>query len=411
MSGEDELRKLDEAYTAGRLSAEDYRQRRDALLSQSGGQQGQRPDPFPPAFRWENTEPSETTQYIPPVPGAPDHPSGPDNRPGPDNRADPDNRLEQTQVIHPGGPEPTDNSDTTQVVPARPPGPGPAGLAAAPPSSQEWNSYQPFPPTGRQDQGPRGPEPSDDAAPPWASLDDTDLGMSGWGSASYQEPDAFATDPAPSRGRIFAIIGAVVLIAALVTGAVLFFTLGPVTTPNDAETTAPAPPPPPAQPTAPPEPEPFGPVVVPSGAGVRQEIYTPTQFDDQNELAPAESVVVKQSGIAGARSVIVDNEDTITSLWAFTPSSDPEDLREELDTQQEERFDYVRLPGAGPPGLTIYTSEQENAGKPIVVFRTHYVAGRDVIRVEVFAAVEDAGAARERFDAVLADQFDHNPPS
>lgn len=402
MSGEDELRQLDEEFAAGRLSAEDYRQRRDGLLSQSGGQQSQqdqRPDPFPPAFRWETTESSETTQYIAPIPGA-----APESTPGPDPKS------EQTQIIDTRVPGPPGDSDTTQVVTAQPPGSGPADRApagsnpvdrnAVSPPPQGWTSYQAFPPAGRQDQVPRAPAPNDGTAPPWAGLDVADPSVPGWGPSSYQEPDAFEADPAPGRGRIFAIIGAVVLIAALVTGTVLFLT-------RDSATTAAPPAPPPAAPTTSAPPEPFGPLVVPNGIA-RLQTYTPTEFDTQRELADADKILIKQFGIAGARAVIVDDQVTVTSLWAFTPSRNPDDLRERLDTDQL-RFRYVRVPEAGPGGLRIYTSDQENAGRRVTVFRADYVSGNDVIRVDVFGA--DASSARERFDAVLADQLDHNPPT
>src|SRR5690606_20482717 len=76
---QDELQHLDAELAAGRISAEEYRQRRDALLSQGGGPNGpnsggfaqpntpsggfaqpgtpsggfaQQQDPFPPAFSW-----------------------------------------------------------------------------------------------------------------------------------------------------------------------------------------------------------------------------------------------------------------------------------------------------------------------------------------------------------------------
>lgn len=394
MSGEDELRRLDEDFRAGRLSAEDYRQRRDGLLSQSGGGQGQRPDPFPPAFRWETAESSETTQYITPIPGG-------------GNSATPDTRFEQTQVIRSDAPEPAGDSDTTQVVSAQPPRPAPPDLAA-PPRNQGWTNY---PPAGPQDQGPRAPAPNDTTTPPWATMDVADPGGIGWGPSSYQEPDAFETESAPGKGRIFAIIGAVVLIAALVTGTVLFLTLDSAPPADTPATAAPPTAAAPAEPTTPPPPEPFGPLVVPSGTGARTMAYSPTELDDlsPNPLPPADLIVLKQAGIAGARSVIVDDNATTTSLWSFTASRNAAALYEALDTDQR-RFGFVRSPQGGPAGLPVYTSEQEtSAGRAIIVFRAHYVSGRDVIRVDTYA--DDAGTARERFDAVLADQLEHNRPT
>lgn len=70
MSWQDELRRLDDELSAGRLSAEDYRRRRDDLTAQDPAGPGDEeppPAPFPPAFRWETVAPSDETQVIPAI--------------------------------------------------------------------------------------------------------------------------------------------------------------------------------------------------------------------------------------------------------------------------------------------------------------------------------------------------------
>lgn len=392
MSTKDELEKLDEALAAGQLSADEHQRRRDSLMSQSSERQDQRPDPFPPAFQWESTSPTETTRSIAPIPSA---------EPGGTQGAD--DRSEQTQVVHSGVTEAAADSDTTQVVAAQFQAPPPPG-GDLPSQGQGWSGYQqPFPPPRAGEQGLQEFPPTDGTVPPWTghiAYPNTP----GWGVSSYQGPENFEREPSAGKGRIFAIIGVVVLIAALVTGGVLFFSLNSTPT---AEGPPSGPIPPTVGPTTSPPPEPFGPLVVPSGISPAQRIYTPTELDELKPLPTPDLIVLKQSGIAEARSVIVDDQGTTTSLWAFTAGGDPVAMQEALDLDQQ-RFRYLLAPTPGPADLEIYTSQQETAdGRVIAVFRTHYVSGDNVIRVETYA--DDAVTARERFDQVLAAQLDHDP--
>ena len=57
VSGQDELRQLDEELAAGRVSAEEYRRRRDELRGEPPGDQPA-PDPFPPPFSWNDDSPT-----------------------------------------------------------------------------------------------------------------------------------------------------------------------------------------------------------------------------------------------------------------------------------------------------------------------------------------------------------------
>ncbi|MER6767386.1 hypothetical protein ABT266_45095, partial [Amycolatopsis sp. NPDC000746] len=60
MSWQEELRRLDEELASGRLSADDYRIRRDQVLSSAVGQQDQ---PTPPP----QSQSADSTQVIAPV--------------------------------------------------------------------------------------------------------------------------------------------------------------------------------------------------------------------------------------------------------------------------------------------------------------------------------------------------------
>jgi hypothetical protein len=173
---QDELRKLDDELASGRITADDYRVRRDQVLSSSnaGGQQTSAP-------RWQAQPPSagpasgsQATQYITPVGG------GDQAKPNPD----------ATQVVTP---RPSD-SDRTQVVPG-------AGMA-------QPNYGPPSPAHGFQQPGP--------PPPPWVTASND--------SWLHTGPEVF-DESAPGKGKkVFAIIG-VVLVIALIGGAVWWFGL------------------------------------------------------------------------------------------------------------------------------------------------------------------------------------------
>lgn len=201
---QDELRKLDDELASGRITADDYRVRRDQVLSSSntGGQQTSAP-------RWQAQPPStgpatgsQATQYIAPVGG------GDQAKPNPD----------ATQVVTP---RPAD-SDRTQVVPG-------AGMA-------QPNYGPPSPAHGFQQPGPTPPPwqgggADQVAAPPWVTASND--------SWMHTGPEVFDETSSGKGKKVFAIIG-VVLVIALIGGAVWWFGLRGGSG-GDAQTTTPAP--------------------------------------------------------------------------------------------------------------------------------------------------------------------------
>lgn len=233
MSWQDELRQLDEELAAGRVSAEDYRNRRDALLAQTAGgfggqapmnnpqqpgaqvgpwtpsggqpqpQYGQQPYPqqgypqgqFPP-------QPGQPVAQFPPAPGAgpfpplPGQPGQPGGQPG--------NESERTQMVQPGpGLNSGMNNDgeRTQVVSGIPSGPGPqygdgGGWTTTDPGSggeaPPWGGSE-FPPMMRPNE-------------PWYA----------------QGPEGFDSGGGGNKGRIFLIVGIVVVVAAIVVSLIVF---------------------------------------------------------------------------------------------------------------------------------------------------------------------------------------------
>ncbi|ACU34030.1 hypothetical protein [Actinosynnema mirum] len=209
MNWQEELRKLDEELAAGRISADDYRTRRDQVLSsaQPAAQ------PAPPQ-EWQAQQPSGgpsngptgtstgATQYIQPVnPDATQVVPGGGNRPG--------HNPDATQVVPGGGNRPGD-SDRTQVVPN-------GGMAP--------QYGQPSPAGGFPQPGAFGGPQQGGGMPPWqGGGGDT---SAPWASSSSdnwlrQGPEVFDEGSSGGGKKVFAIIG-VVLVVALIGGAVWFF--------------------------------------------------------------------------------------------------------------------------------------------------------------------------------------------
>ncbi|MET9226975.1 hypothetical protein [Lentzea sp. NPDC003310] len=188
MNWQDELRKLDDELASGRISADDYRVRRDQVLSSSNasGQQASGQN------RWQAQPPSagpqtgsQATQYIAPVGG------GEQPKPNPD----------ATQVVTPRPPD----ADRTQAVPA-------AGMG-------QPNYGPPSPAHGFQQPGPPPPPwqmGGGDQAPPWLTQSNDNWSRSG--------PEVFDETGGGKGKKVFAIIG-VILVIALIGGAVWWFGL------------------------------------------------------------------------------------------------------------------------------------------------------------------------------------------
>ncbi|WP_447005036.1 hypothetical protein ACRAKI_00300 [Saccharothrix isguenensis] len=197
MNWQDELRKLDEELASGRVSADEYRTRRDQVLAsahavppiQQQWQANAPSAPVPQQGQQPGQQPSESaTQYLRPV--APD--AGQGQPPNP----------EATQVVSGGRPAmPPQDVDRTQVVP---------GGGMQPPQYG-----QPSPPHGfAQQQPPASPWGSGDTSAPWATASND--------SWLRQGPEVFDDTSGGGGKKVLAIVG-VVLVIALIGGAIWFF--------------------------------------------------------------------------------------------------------------------------------------------------------------------------------------------
>ncbi len=380
MTWQEQLRQLDAAFAAGKVSADVYRRQRDELLStaQSGQattpQTGPDSNPFPAPFKWSPQQPqpqqqpppsSESTQFIKPV-GTPSESDRTQVVPTTGDAA------ERTQVVS--------DADRTQVVRGQ---------------QQQGAPWQ-------AQQGTGTPWGGDQSAysPPWAGGDPE---QQQWSGFNTQGPEVF-DESGKGKGKVFAIVGVVVVVLAIAAG-LYFFVFKPnggqtVASPSSSSSAAPTT-------TTKPKPSPFGTLVVPEGRYAGPKTYTPDELTSAKPLPTPDLLVLKQEAATEARSVIVVESEITTSLWAFK-SPAPAKLQEAMDTDQK-RFAFIEDPSSKQGTVVPFKSVQTSGEKSITVFRAHYVAGGEVIRVEVFG-VDEAGT-KKRFDAVFAEQLKHTAPA
>lgn len=246
MTWHDELRKLDEGLAAGLISAEEYRARRDELLSAAAGAGGS--PSFTPAAGQQGVD---STQVMQPI-----RDNGPANPEATQVVANSGNSGEATQVVRGWQPQqpPSGDADRTQVVPGAagqqgfpPPPQQHPGFPASPPGGFPPPPQQQFPPQHHQQppqqqpQSPWGDEGN--AAPPWGGAGDLPpLPPAGNEAWIRQGPEVFGGSSGKSS-KLLPIIG-IVVVLALIGGAVWFFGFrntgdGPDNTTSSTPTAAP----------------------------------------------------------------------------------------------------------------------------------------------------------------------------
>lgn len=204
MSWQDDLRRLDEELSAGRIAADDYRLRREQLLAAAAG------GGPAPQQQQNQQSPVENTQIMRPVAGPPNTQQG---------GAPQDPAAGTTQVV-PGrgqqgqgnqGAQPGD-ADRTQVVP------GERTQMVAGPYQQPGYPQQHSPAGGFPQ--PNAQNQSWDASPPWGGGDFPPLAATpNW---IKQGPEVFDESSSNTGKRVLMIVGIVVVVLLIGGGIVLF---------------------------------------------------------------------------------------------------------------------------------------------------------------------------------------------
>ncbi|MGQ0839909.1 flagellar basal body protein FliL [Actinokineospora sp.] len=387
MSWQEELRKLDEELATGRISADDYRVRRDQLLSSAAGTGGPA-QAGPPS-------PAESTQFIAPTPAAPPPPN-----------------VERTQVV-------SDQADKTQIVPARPP----EGTERTQIVGGNWQSTRPrnesdaertqivpgvpqqsgqYPPAPGYRQPPQSwNQPDENLAPPWAGSDFPPLAAGGSPEWIRQGPELFESGGSGKGSRIAVIAAVVVLVAGLGVGAFFFFNRDGSTDAQPPNTTAPT-----STSVAPTTTvRPKDDLEVAELPGKREptdHILTFADAEQSGFLTPDEIAFYKTAESGKCRLIVSRLPGDVNAYIFTTKAATPEAAVIAVQglAQLQLKFGMAARPTA-PTGVT--TAEVDKAeGRPATL-RAHYLHKGTIVRIQIYG--DDLAKVQEAFDKVIEEQL------
>ncbi len=398
MTWQEELRRLDEELAAGQISADDYRLRRDSVLSAAVNAD---PQAAPAAGNQ-----AESTQIIAPV--SPQSAPTPAQQPGGATSADQTQIVnpafgdsERTQAVSQGGApqgwiqggQPGD-ADRTQVVPGMPPQSVAGGY-------RQGQGSGGFPAQQPQYQPPQGQQmpwnvPSQDTSTPWGGSDfpaDTN-----W-VAQGPEP-SFEVTPAKGGKKIVAIVIAIVVLAGLGVGGYFLFSGNDDKNPPVAQSSS-APPSPTQKPK-----DDLEIAKLPGNVLSTNDFAT---FDDlkaakvltdgeYKALVDAKPTTARQSVAklpSGATVVVL----TVRASGASAASNAVEAL-----TEQQAKFKLTKYTGTTPPGVEVMQVVKDDG---VALIRAHYVHKQTIVRVHVDGP--DMTTVSKVFDEILAKQLAELP--
>ncbi|MCX2731225.1 hypothetical protein OOZ19_13320 [Saccharopolyspora sp. NFXS83] len=399
MTWQDELHNLDAELAAGRISAEEYRSRRDALIGRSQSAQGgpasgdfpqqqpgtpsggfpqqgtpqsgqQNPSPFPPAFNW-GAAAAQGAQAA-------------QQQPQPSN--------ESTQVVQ----NPlAQQSESTQVVNVGQQQPQQWGQQQQP----QWNQ-QPSWNTG------------ENAGSPWGDPDQPPAPEHGDTSWMRQGPEVFEVGEGSSKGKTIAGIslGAVLLVGVIVAG-VFYFTSG------DDEAAPPQPTEQQAPPVPTPEPLPEPPAAKPAPVATPEVLVAPPPGQPHPYNGPLDRPALENSPKAGVLREPVRNaalqgglldgffsrsDGAATSVLLTVRMPDPTAAQAVAQAYLDDQQGLSVNEDLSYQGVEVMTT---GGG----VYRTAYVAHGWAVIVDVSAP--DKAAAEAAFTQLLDQQLAQTPPT
>jgi hypothetical protein len=405
---QEELRRLDEDLASGRLAADDYRARRDQVLSAAVTPSA----PEPPQPEGTGASQANETQIIRPVTPAQGTPA-PANPPQPS--------AEATQIVSAADV----GAERTQAVPNwQAQQPSPAGGFQQPQSppggfqQPQYNSGPASPAGGFQQQYQQQPAwnaPEEDASPPWGGSDLPPITPARNSDWVAQGPEAFETKQSSGKGRkiAFSVLGVIVL-AGLGFGIWALFINSPGPDNPVAAPTQQVPVPSTA--TAKPLPQP--PPIKPEPADNTTALVTPPgtvrdgggSFDldklKTSKLLPDSVVSALQSAsmTSGLLKASTDGSTTIGLYALSLPSSQSASAVAQAYATTQQTGGLPANRDLSLQGVPVYATTS-GAG----VFRAVYVLYNRVVIVETFGS--DRPAAQADFKTLLTKQINNAPPT
>jgi hypothetical protein len=380
---------LDEELASGRISADDYRVRRDTVLSSAVNADTQSPPSAPTQ--------ADSTQIIAPL-GQPQQPA-PESGAAADrtqvvNHGDASG-AERTQVTRPGWQGPAawpaghGEAERTQVVPGVPPQAFAGGFGQPPGSGPNSGGFPA--------QQPLWNAPSPDTSTPWGGGDFPPLAAPPSNDWAGQGPEVFETSSSGGKKKTIGIIVALVVVVALGVGAFFFFS-------SNSSTTAQSPTPSSSQASAPPVP-PKDDLEIAKLPGAVAEVANFTNFADvvaRKVLTTDESDAYSAAGANTARmavSTLPSGTNLVTLTVETTSPSDASNAVDQLE-QLQLKFGMHAYAGSAPDGVQVVQLDKAAGG--LALIRAHYVHKNTVVRVQVDGT--DLAEVGRVFDEVLAAQ-------
>ncbi|RJQ90646.1 hypothetical protein [Amycolatopsis panacis] len=377
MSWQEELRRLDEELASGRLSADDYRIRRDQVLSSAVGQQDQPAAPQQPSS-------ADSTQVIAPV----SPPGGlPQQQPPADVSAERTQAVQSWQMPSAGA---EGNERTQYVQPGQQPPP------YSPPGG--FQQQAPMSPAAGFPQAPQQPwnAPETDQTPPWGGSD-LPFGSGGGGNEwAGQGPEYFNDKPKQGNGKkIGAIVGAVVVLAAIAFGA--YWLWG-----RDSGGDKPREAQPQQSSQAPKPPDPLAVASMPGVAEMHDDISSFAQVNGLKYLNDKEISAYQTAGAGKVKFVVYHLPDgnNITLLLAQTSTpAAAKNAAEQL--QQVQTANGAKLFTGSQPGVRATAIDPKDGQSAQV--RGHYSHGNVIVRVEVSG--QESTSVKTDFGTALNQQL------
>jgi hypothetical protein len=390
VSWQDELRKLDDELAAGRISADDYRSRRDQILSTAVSPGAQPPGPTI----------GESTTMMPPVQGGSQPvPGGQSGQGGQGGDADKTQVVsghdvgdsDRTQAVGGWRATPPEDPNRTQVVPGVPPqaqGAYPPRPAPSPPGGFPQPNQPPW-------------QNEEELAPPWAGQDFPPLAAAGTPDWARQGPEVFDTEKKSGAGKALGIFAIVVVLLGIAAGAYFMFRPDDTQQADDPQGDDPQQ----TSQSAPPTSEtPEGPIVeLPGEASNMSQIDTFAKVEGINYLTQQEIQFYRQGG-AGEAALSISTENGVEIIVLVVTMSDEAAAAEARDAIGALQLRFTLREREAPENVQA-AANQGAAKGPLL--RAHYSSGNQVIRIQTQGL--DAEASNELFDQVLADQLEKLP--
>jgi hypothetical protein len=389
---QEELRRLDEELASGQLTADDYRARRDQVLSSAVTPQA---PPAPPADQGGGSQANETQiiQPLSPPQGVPQQQRQP-QQPSPEATqivSAADTGAERTQVVSSWQTQQPPQVDYQQPHTGQPSPP-----SGFPPPQQSWNA------------------PHDDASPPWGGSEFPPIAPPRNSDWVAQGPETFSSSKSSGKGRViaFSLLGLVVL-AGLGVGVWLLFVRNagpdtPVAAPTNAQP-APAPTlkPLPAPPAPNPEPRDNSSALVDPPGTTRNG---GGEFDiaklKTSKLLPASVIsALEQGGMTSGLLKPSTDGGTTFGLYALSlPDARGAALVAQAYATAQRTGGLPESRDLSMQGVPVYATTSGDG-----VYRAVYILYNRVVIVEAFGS--DRAAAQSTFTTLLANQVQTAPPT